>query len=131
MEARGNRDPSGNRHRDQQGPPAQGSRNAQGGAVFMKCVDVEKLLDDLVDGSLSESRAAEVENHIASCQACRAAERSLKALLAEAAALEPSIEPPRDLWLGIARRIEAGEEAESAHSPVAHKNSVLSIRGRR
>jgi hypothetical protein len=91
----------------------------------MKCVDVEKLLDDLADGALPANRAAEVENHIASCQACQAAELSLKALLAQARTLEPSLEPPSDLWLGIARRIEA----EGARGPSADKNTTVPIRG--
>jgi len=93
----------------------------------MKCVDVEKLLDDLVDGALPANRAAEVENHIASCQTCQTAERRLKTLLAEAQNLEASLEPPRDLWLGIAQRIEA--EGEGARGPSSDKNKVLPIRG--
>ncbi len=41
----------------------------------MKCVDVEYLLDELVDGSLSGVRRAEVLRHMESCEGCREAER--------------------------------------------------------
>jgi hypothetical protein len=78
----------------------------------MKCTDAERYLDDFVDDSLPAKLAAELEAHIASCPACRAAERGLRALLAEAEALEASIEPGRDLWSGIAARI-AAEDAPS------------------
>src|SRR5512147_226107 len=108
MEARGDRGTGGHSRRHEQGPPAQGPRRSQGGALAMKCVDVEYVLDELVDGSLPEKRRAEALAHLDSCEGCREAERSLRALLAEAAALEKEIEPPRDLWTGIAGRISAG-----------------------
>jgi hypothetical protein len=83
----------------------------------MKCVDVEYLLDELVDGSLPEKRRAEVLAHLDSCESCREAERSLRALVAEAASLDREIEPPRDLWAGIAERVSA--EPVSAQTRVA------------
>ena len=36
----------------------------------MKCVDIEALLCDYVDGALGQPERAEVESHIASCDAC-------------------------------------------------------------
>jgi len=73
----------------------------------MKCTDAERYLDDFVDNALPGRIKAELEAHIASCPSCRAAERGLRAILAEAGALEGSVEPPRDLWPGIARAIAA------------------------
>ncbi len=71
----------------------------------MKCQDVLERIDDFVDGDLSEAEFQEVELHLASCAACRAEERELRALLAEAAALPKEIPPDRELWSGIAGRI--------------------------
>lgn len=36
----------------------------------MKCVDIEALLCDYVDGALGQPERAEVDTHIASCDAC-------------------------------------------------------------
>jgi hypothetical protein len=62
-------------------------------------------LDDYVDGVLAEDDAAAVEQHLASCAACRAAEQSTRRLLAHAAALPRSVAPPRDLWPDVERTI--------------------------
>jgi anti-sigma factor RsiW len=62
-------------------------------------------LDDYVDGALDEAAFQELEAHLAGCAACRAQERQLRALLAEAAALPRQIAPPRDLWPGVAAQL--------------------------
>jgi Putative zinc-finger len=73
----------------------------------MTCKEVDDRLDDYVDGTLSEGDFQEVELHIASCAACREEERYLRLVLAQAQALPSELSPPRDLWAGIAERIEA------------------------
>lgn len=80
----------------------------------MTCNEVDDRLDDYVDGSLSEGEFQEVELHIASCAACRDEERHLRRILAQAAALPREVAPPRDLWAGIAERIEAERRARPA-----------------
>ncbi len=75
----------------------------------MKCLETQRLLDDLVDGTLPPERRGEVVRHLEGCEACRATEARLRALLDRAAALPRSIEPARDLWRGIEARIEAVE----------------------
>ena len=72
----------------------------------MTCPEVDDRLDDYVDGSLSEGEFQEVELHLASCPACRDAERRLRSVLAQARALPREVAPPRDLWAGIAERIQ-------------------------
>jgi predicted anti-sigma-YlaC factor YlaD len=62
-------------------------------------------LDDYVDGVLDAASAGAVERHLASCAACRAAERSTRRLLAHAAALPRSLAPARDLWPDVERKI--------------------------
>jgi anti-sigma factor RsiW len=73
----------------------------------MTCPDVLDRLDDYVDGGLSEAEFQELELHLATCAACRDEEQMLRAVLAEAAALPHTLEPPRDLWPAIADRISA------------------------
>src|SRR5260370_1017151 len=48
---------------------------------------------------------AAVAAHLAGCAACRAALAELRGLVANAHALPQRIEPPRELWTGIAARI--------------------------
>ena len=73
----------------------------------MNCERLREILDDWVDGSLSEAEHQEAELHLASCAACRADERKLRAFVAEAAGLRHEAQPGRDLWPGIATRIES------------------------
>jgi anti-sigma factor RsiW len=75
----------------------------------MKCTTTSDLIDDYVDGTLEGAALHEVELHLAGCAACREEERGLRALLAEADALPEDIDPPRDLWPGIAARLEREE----------------------
>jgi hypothetical protein len=72
----------------------------------MTCQQFDERLDEWVDGELAAEAAAEVETHLASCPLCRERERRLRQVLAHAASLPRSVTPPRDLWPGIARRVE-------------------------
>ena len=72
----------------------------------MKCRDVEALLDDYVDGSLSAADRGAVAAHLETCSSCREAESATRAVVAGAAALPRVTEPVRDLWPGIATQIQ-------------------------
>ncbi len=72
---------------------------------MMTCDDASRWLDDLVDGDLGEALAAEVRAHLDSCAACRAEECGRRELLLETVMLPREIQPPRDLWAGIATRL--------------------------
>jgi anti-sigma factor RsiW len=74
----------------------------------MNCPEVHAVLDDFVDGALAERERREVARHLQTCPECRRAETGLRELLAKAEALPKEAEPVRDLWPGIAERIEAG-----------------------
>ena len=63
-------------------------------------------LSDYLAGDLGSSDHDRVEAHLAECGACRRVLEDLNRIVAEAAALGP-IEPPRDLWGGIAATIQA------------------------
>jgi predicted anti-sigma-YlaC factor YlaD len=79
----------------------------------MTCDEVDGRLDDYADGSLSEGEFQEVELHLSSCAACREQERRLRLILAEARALPRELSPSRDLWAGVAQRIEAGRRGRA------------------
>lgn len=63
-------------------------------------------LHDHADGLLSDAERAAMESHLATCDACSAESRALRALLAELTAL-PGIAPGRDLLPAIHARIDA------------------------
>lgn len=72
----------------------------------MNCPDVATRLDDFVDGALSAADREAVTLHLESCPSCRATEAEVRALVAGAATLPRVIEPARELWPGIAARIQ-------------------------
>ena len=71
------------------------------------CRGVEPLLDDLVDGQLSEALQRRVRRHLASCEACADRLQSLEKLLAAVDALPRDLEPETDLWADIEPRLTA------------------------
>ena len=66
---------------------------------------MDAKLNEYVDGTLATRDRASVEAHLAGCAGCRAAVAELRSLSAAAASLPRSIEPSRDLWGDIARRL--------------------------
>jgi predicted anti-sigma-YlaC factor YlaD len=87
----------------------------------MNCRDVEARLDDFVDGTLPAADRAAVTLHLESCPSCRAAEAGVRALAARATALPRVIEPARDLWPGIAARIEGDTVARGWFGAALHQ----------
>lgn len=67
---------------------------------------VLERLDDWVANELADAERQEVEFHLAVCAECRAEADALAALLEEVACLPAEVAPGRDLWAGIAARIE-------------------------
>ena len=72
----------------------------------MKCEDVADRLDEFVAGDLGPESEARIRSHVADCDACAAELEAIRELAARVAGLPSSIEPQRDLWPGIAARIE-------------------------
>ena len=72
---------------------------------------IRHLLDDYVSGDLSEEARGPVADHIVGCDICRSEVESLKAVIARAADLPKSIEPPADAWQGIRGAIERDKVA--------------------
>lgn len=77
------------------------------------CERAQQALDDSVDGTLDEAAFQELELHLAGCADCAAEHRMLQELLQRAAELPRAIAPPRDLWPGIAERLQPRRPAAS------------------
>ena len=72
----------------------------------MTCDGFLELLPDLLDGDLTGPALASAVAHRESCAECAAMVAELELVSRSAAAL-PELRPSRDLWAGIAARIEA------------------------
>ena len=71
----------------------------------MTCEQFDLLLDAYLDRTLEGERRREMDDHLESCAACRAAVAEMRLVLAGAAALPKSIQPPRSLWPDISNRL--------------------------
>ena len=76
---------------------------------------IRHLLDDYVTGELTEDARGPVADHIADCAICSAEVDALKGILARAADLPRSIDPPPEAWLNIRAAIERDKEAVATH----------------
>lgn len=64
----------------------------------------ETQLNDFADGELAESDRNAVAEHVTGCAECSSVVSGLRDLLADAAALPASIEPPSHLWQAVRGR---------------------------
>lgn len=76
---------------------------------------IRHLLDDYVTGELTEDARAPVADHVATCAICAAEVESLNRIIARAAELPKSIDPPAEAWSNIRAAIERDKEAVAAH----------------
>ena len=84
-------------------------------APMLTCDDAQALIPDLLDGTLSDTRRAAYNAHVAQCAGCRALTGDLARIRDDAAAL-PTFAPSHDLWSGIEARI-ATPMVSLAHRP--------------
>jgi anti-sigma-K factor RskA len=82
----------------------------------------QPLLNDLVDGDLDSVRRESVEAHLQVCDHCSREVEFLLELRAGARALPREIAPSRDLWSGIAERLEPRQEVGVI--PIQRKRST-------
>ena len=87
------------------------------------CAKFENLMNESLDGALSAAEARVLDEHLASCTACRTALEESRVLLARARALPKGILPPRDLWPGIEDRVR---EVASESAPAASRRAAPS-----
>jgi hypothetical protein len=77
----------------------------------MTCDEIAPRLDELIDGSITPAERAQVEEHLAGCDRCRAELAAIRGLVADARALPRSIQPPGALWRGIEARLTSAGAA--------------------
>lgn len=71
----------------------------------MTCGDVDELLPDYLEETLDEATRKRLRQHVSSCARCASLIAELEAIPVDSASL-PELKPSRDLWQGIAERIE-------------------------
>lgn len=89
---------------------------------------IRHLLDDYVTGELAEDARAPVGEHIAVCETCAEEVSSLQQLLARAADLPKSIDPPAEAWDNIRAAIlkdEASVESIRRQPSLIRRHPVL------
>ena len=74
--------------------------------MSLDCDEFAARLADYLDGELSDGARAAMTAHASSCAACGPLLAEIESLRVDAATL-PLLEPSRDLWAGIAERIDA------------------------
>ena len=86
------------------------------------------LLDDYVTGEIAEEARAPVAEHIAACEICAREVSSLQRLLARAADLPKSIDPPPEAWDNIRAAIlkdEAAVDPAARQLPLSRRHPIL------
>ena len=73
--------------------------------TLMTCAECDEALLDYFEAQLGETKHGAAEAHVASCARCQGLVRDVDGIRAGAAAL-PDLSPSRDLWKGIAARIQ-------------------------
>lgn len=71
----------------------------------MNCERARELLDRWPAGPIPAGEAEAFDQHLAGCAACREDRAAATAVAPAVAALPERIEPPRDLWPDVRRRI--------------------------
>ena len=70
----------------------------------MKCSDVERILPEVIDGSVGD---AEFQAHLKSCPGCSELVSELKLIASEARGLAESQDPPDRVWVRISNQLRA------------------------
>lgn len=69
------------------------------------CEQFEERISDYVDGTLSQGDRAMMDTHAAQCASCSRTLAEVSAIVRDAAVM-PMLTPSRDLWSGIADRLD-------------------------
>jgi anti-sigma factor RsiW len=90
---------------------------------------VSNQLSPYLDDELEPSARAQVDAHLRACEACSTELETLRRILAHAATIADEDTPPsRDLWSGIAARIEQPRTAPAALTNVVPSSEVAARR---
>jgi hypothetical protein len=74
--------------------------------MSLTCEQFDEQLGAFLEGDLDDARRRAMEQHLRECLRCASLVRDLESIRRDAASL-PELAPSRDLWSGIAERIEA------------------------
>ena len=89
----------------------------------MNCADMTEMVERYHAGNLPRLESEAVEQHLLSCDACRADFRFQRTLKNDVASLPREIRPPARVWDGIQASIRSGRSATSFHW--WHRRSLL------
>ena len=91
--------------------------------MTISCEHVDSVLSAWFEGDLDEAGRRAVDAHLRECLRCASVVRDLETISREAAKL-PALAPSRDLWDGIAARIEAPViELKTRQAPAAPRRN--------
>jgi hypothetical protein len=82
---------------------------------MITCDTIQPRLTAYLDGELADEDGSEVRGHLRECAACRQVARD-EAVLRDGLRALPPVDPPPQLWAGIAAQLAAAEVAD-AHKP--------------
>jgi anti-sigma factor RsiW len=88
----------------------------------MACQQYLNSIHELVDGTIGAIRRAELEQHLAQCDDCRALVADLERIRDAAGAL-PEVRPPDRVWLQIAGRLRQEGRISAAAAPPPARRS--------
>lgn len=75
--------------------------------MTVDCRKAREMLHERLDGQSTPADDARLERHLGACGGCRSEAEQLEALRAQTSRLPRTVEPRRDLWAGIERRLES------------------------
>jgi hypothetical protein len=91
--------------------------------MTMTCEHVDSVLSAWFEGDLGAAERGAVDAHLRECLRCASVVRDLEVIRRDAAKL-PAMAPSRDLWEGIAARIEAPViELKTRQAPAAPRRN--------
>lgn len=91
----------------------------------MNCTEMFELVERYHSGNLPRLESEAVEQHLLSCDACRADFRFQRTLRSEVAALPREIRPPDRVWHGVASRIAPGASPRAPQLAWWQRRSAL------
>lgn len=90
--------------------------------VPVSCEQFEAHVSAYIDGALSASDRAAMDAHLTQCASCLALLADVRAIVGSAATLAP-LSPSRDLWSGIAERLDTPVVSIGTANPIAVKRA--------
>jgi len=81
----------------------------------MKCSKAKKLINDYIDGQLSENLNLQVEHHLEHCSGCQKVLKDLQKIISAARNLE-EYSPSQGTWRTIQQRLDARKRPSEAYA---------------